>query len=80
MALGIFKKEEKQHDKLPPSKAQQRAAKLDNNGLYTTMDNTIMYLGQTFDAWRYKDAPASEVSDCVEALQVLWAEIESRKK
>ena len=79
MALGIFKKEENKQS-LPPSKAQQRAAKLDNSGLYTTMDNTIMYLGQAFDAWRYKSAPASEVRDCVETLQILWEEIEKRKQ
>ncbi len=80
MALGIFKKEEKSHDKLPPSKAQQRAAKLDNSSLYGWMDNSIMALGASFDAWRFRDAPASEVNDCVEALQVIWSEIEKRKQ
>lgn len=80
MALGIFKKETKKINELPPSKAQERASKLDNSSLYATMDNTIMYLGQAFDAWRYKSAPDSEVKDCIETLQILWEEIEKRKK
>jgi hypothetical protein len=80
VALGIFKKEEKTHDKLPPSKAQQRASKLDNSALYGWMDNSIMSLGASFDAWRFKDAPASEVNDCIEALQTIWKELESRKQ
>lgn len=79
MALGIFKKEENK-ETLPPSKAQQRAAKLDTSTLYITMDNTIMSLGAAYDGWRYKNTPPSEVRDCVEALQIIWAELESRKQ
>jgi hypothetical protein len=79
VALGIFKKENTK-EPIPPSKAQQRAAKLDTATLYITMDNTIMSLGAAYDGWRYKDTPASEVRDCVEALQTIWSELESRKK
>jgi hypothetical protein len=80
MGINVFKKETKKIDKLPPNKAQQRASQMETGGLYATMDNTIMYLGQAFDAWRYKAAPASEVQDCLEALQIIWEEIEARKQ
>jgi hypothetical protein len=80
MGINVFKKETKKIENLPPTKAQQRASKMETSGLYTTMDNTIMYLGQAFDAWRYKSAPASEVKDCLEALQTIWEEIEARKQ
>ena len=79
MALGIFKKEQVK-EVLPPGKAHQRAAKLDTTTLYMTMDNTIMSLGAAYDGWRYRGTPPSEVRDCVEALQVIWAELESRKQ
>lgn len=64
---------------LPKSRAQQRAAKLDNSSLCVWMDNTIMQLGTTFDSWRYHDAPSSEVADCIEALAVIWEELDKRK-
>jgi hypothetical protein len=75
----MFKKDKKNIDGLTPSKAQQRAARTDTASLYTWMDNSIMALGASFDSWRYKDAPASEVTNCVEALEVIWSELERRK-
>lgn len=80
MALNLFRKELKDLNDTSPSRAAQRASRLDTPSLKTWMDNTIMSLGASFDAWRYKDAPASEVRDCVEALQVIWNELESRKQ
>lgn len=79
MALSFFKKELKDLNDVSPGRAAQRASRLDTASLNTWMDNTIMSLGASFDAWRYKDAPSSEVSDCVEALQVIWTELERRK-
>jgi hypothetical protein len=78
MAIGIFKKTLVGLDNQPISKAQQRASRLDTPSLYTWMDTTIMSLGSSFDGWRYKSSPSSEVRDCIEALQVIWAELESR--
>ena len=79
MAINLFKKNLNKLDGMPPSKAAQRASRLDTPSLYGWMDNTIMSLGESFDQWRYKNAPASEVADCIEALQVIWTELESRK-
>ena len=80
MALNLFKKELKDLNDTSPSRAAHRASRLDTPSLKTWMDNTIMSLGASFDAWRYKDAPSSEVRDCVEALQVIWNELERRKQ
>jgi len=79
MALSFFKKELKDLNDVSPGRAAQRASRLDTASLNTWMDNTIMSLGASFDAWRYKDAPMSEVRDCVDALQVIWTELEKRK-
>ena len=78
MEIGFFKKNPKSLKDLPLSKAQQRASRLDTPSLYTWMDTTIMSLGSSFDGWRYKSSPSSEVRDCVEALQIIWTELESR--
>ena len=37
------------------SKADSRVAKMETSALSGWMDNSIMSLGQTFDAWRYHD-------------------------
>lgn len=78
MALRFFKKDTDSLKDVSPSKASQRASRLETQSLYTWMDNTIMSLGEAFDQWRYKNAPASEISSCLEVLQVIWAELENR--
>ena len=72
--VGKIEAEEKER-----TRAQVRAERLDTASLYTWMDNSIMSLGASFDSWRYKDAPSSEVASCLEALAVVWSELEKRK-
>lgn len=79
MALRLFKKDKAMLNDVSPSRAAQRASRLDTASLNTWMDNTIMSLGASFDSWRFKDAPDSEVSDCVEALQIIWNELQTRR-
>lgn len=79
MALRFFKKDASTAKGEPPSSAAQRASKVDTPSLYAWMDITIMSLGEAFDQWRYKNAPSEEISNCLEALQVIWAELQNRK-
>lgn len=78
MALRFFKKDIDTVKGESPSRAAQRASRVDTPSLYTWMDSTIMSLGEAFDQWRYKNAPSEEISNCLEALQVIWAELENR--
>ena len=78
MALRLFKKDASMLRESSPSKTAQRVSRLDTPSLYTWMDSTIMTLGEAFDQWRYKNAPAGEVAGCLEVLQVIWTELENR--
>ncbi len=77
--MRLFKTEKLLTEEKERTRAQLRAERLDTSSLYTWMDNSIMSLGASFDNWRFKDAPSAEVSSCIEAIAVVWSEIEKRK-
>ena len=66
-------KRDKPSKELPP-----RVKKLDTPSLLSWMDSTLMNVGRTFDAWRYKDAPIEEVHQAIDVLNDLWEEISNR--
>ena len=55
-----------------------RYQKMNTPELLLLMESMLMTLGPTFDDWRYKSGPASEVTACLEILDVLWAELQNR--
>lgn len=77
--MRLFKKTEPGLNDQTPSKAQQRASLLDAPSLRVWMDTTIMGLGAAFDKWRYHGGPTEQVTEHVEALSVLWNELQKRK-
>ena len=77
--MRLFKTNKLLTEEKERTRAQVRAERLDTASLYTWMDNSIMSLGASFDNWRYKDAPSSEVASCIEAIAVVWSELEKRK-
>jgi len=60
------------------SKADSRVAKMDTSALTGWMDNSIMSLGQSFDAWRFHDGTKEDVSEVLTALNSIWSELEQR--
>lgn len=61
-----------------PIKKIKRIERSDTPTLINWMDATIMGLGKSFDDWRFKDLPESEVTQHVDILKSLWAEISDR--
>lgn len=77
--MRLFKTNKLLTEKEEKTRAQIRAERLDTPSLYAWMDNCVMSLGASFDSWRYKNAPSDEVTSCIEAIHVVWSEIEKRK-
>jgi hypothetical protein len=70
--MAIFKKEvEKKH--IPA-----RIKNLDRSSLLTWFDNGIMSLGAGFDKWRFHGAKPVEVEEALEALTLIWYELQQR--
>lgn len=62
----------------PTKELNPRVKKLDNQSLMSWMDSTLMNVGMAYDAWRFKNMPAEEVSQALDVLNDLWEEISNR--
>lgn len=62
----------------PTKELPARIKKLDNQSLMSWMDTTLMNVGQTYDAWRFKDKPAEQVNEALDVLNDLWEELSNR--
>jgi len=76
--MRLFKRPEAGLNNQSPSKVQQRAALLDAQSLRVWLDTTIMGLGASFDKWRYHNGPSEAVTEHIQAIDALWAELEKR--
>jgi hypothetical protein len=56
-----------------------RISKMETQELVTWFNTQIMYLGSSFDSWRYHNEPEVYVSESLEALNEIWKEIVARK-
>lgn len=72
--MAFFKKEETKESVNIP----KRIKNLDRASLLQWFDTSIMSLGAQYDQWRYHGAPESEVTESLEALNALWAELQLR--
>lgn len=70
--VGMWKRDK------PTKELHPRVKKLDNQSLLSWMDSTLMNVGMAYDAWRFKDKPAEEVSQALDVLNDLWEEISNR--
>jgi hypothetical protein len=56
----------------------KRVTKMEDRELSAWFDTLIMYLGQSFDAWRYHAGPIDEVEMHLETMLALIEEIKDR--
>lgn len=78
--MKLFKKQKSGLQHETPTRAEQRAAILDGQSLKLWMDSTIMGLGAAFDKWRWHRGPSEEVTQHIEALVIVWSELQKRGK
>lgn len=70
--MPLFKKtEEKKH-------VPARIKNLDRASLLTWFDNGVMSLGAGFDRWRFHGGKSLEVDEALEALNLIWCELQER--
>lgn len=55
-----------------------RFKNMSTSELTMLMENMLMMLGPTFDDWKAKDGPESEVTDCLRYLTIIWEELKQR--
>lgn len=72
--MAFFKKEEKKEEINIP----KRIKNLDRPSLLQWFDTSIMNLGASFDRWRFHGGPEAEVTEAIEALSAIWAELQQR--
>lgn len=70
--MPLFKKtEEERH-------VPARIKNLDRASLLSWFDNGVMSLGAGFDRWRFHGGKSLEVSEALEALNLMWYELQRR--
>lgn len=65
-------------EQLTTQRSIRRAQKIPNTDLPLYLDTAVMGLGQALDAWRFHNAPGQEVEQAIDAIAVLWSEVERR--
>lgn len=55
-----------------------RASRTETGQLLSWLDTTTISLGSAVDSWRYHNAPKEDVDMCIDALYVIWNELQTR--
>lgn len=74
MVMRLFTKRETSETVAVPKRVQN----LDRPSLLQWFDTSIMNLGASFDQWRFHGGPANEVDNALNALTVVWQELQTR--
>lgn len=70
--MRLFRQEPK------PKMAPQRLKKVETASLYSWLETSIMGLGAAFDKVRYHDVDKAQFQEQLDAINMLWNEINER--
>lgn len=56
----------------------RRATRTETGQLLSWLDTSIISLGSAADNWRYHDGSKEDVDMCIDALYVIWNELQTR--
>lgn len=66
-------------DKKPEKVIPQRIQRMANEEIILWMDTSLMHLHRSYDEWRFRGGPSDIIDEYLEALNLMWSELSSRK-